>query len=168
MVISEYRPSPRNIDNLGIAAKNDFQTKINFFMVISKYRNFPRNIDSLRITAKNNFFKVISKYRPFPRNVDSLGITAKKRLFRQKSFFSRCFQNIVLFSEVLIVYEIQPKTIFQAKINFFMVISKYCPLPRNIDNIGITVQALQPKNNFLGKNQFFQGDLKISSFSLKC
>ena len=43
-----------------------------------------------------------------------------------------------------------------------MVISKYRPFPRNIDSLGITA-----KNNFLGKNQFIQNDLKLSSFSPK-
>ena len=38
-----------------------------------------------------------------------------------------------------------------------MVISKYRPFPRNIDSLGITA-----KNDFLGKNQFFPGDMKIS------
>ena len=40
------------------------------------------------------------------------------------------------------------------------MISKYRPFPRNVDSLGITA-----KNNFLGKNRFFHGDLKISSFS---
>ena len=48
---------------------------------------------------------------------------------------------------------------FTSKNKFFMVISQYRPFPRYIDSLGITA-----KTNFLGKNQFFQGDLKLSSF----
>ena len=43
MVISKYRPFPRNIDSLVITAKNNFLGKN------------PRNIYGLGITAKNNF-----------------------------------------------------------------------------------------------------------------
>ena len=62
-MISKYRPFPRNMDSLGITAKNNFLGKI-------------------------QFFKVISKYRPSLRIIDSLGITARKQFFRQKSIFS--------------------------------------------------------------------------------
>ena len=63
MVISKYRPFPRNIDSLGITAKNDF-------------------------LGKNQFFHGDLKISSFSPNIDSLGITAKKRFFRKKLGFS--------------------------------------------------------------------------------
>ena len=54
MVISKYRPFPRNIDSLGITAKNNFLGKNQFFHG-DLLCPFPRNIDSLAITAKTIF-----------------------------------------------------------------------------------------------------------------
>ena len=55
MVISKYRRFPRNIDSLGITAKNNFLGKIQFFQGDLKYCPFTRNVDSFGIAAKNNF-----------------------------------------------------------------------------------------------------------------
>ena len=55
----------------------------------------------------------------------------KKRFFRKKSIFTKWPQNIVIFPEILIAWEIEPK------------------------------------HDYFGKNQFFQGDFKISPFSPK-
>ena len=90
MVISKYRPIPRNIDSLGIAAKNNFLGKNQFFhsdLKISsfstKYELQPKTI----LKAKIKYSKVISKERPFPRNIDSLGITAKNNFLGKNQFF---------------------------------------------------------------------------------
>ena len=50
----------------------------------------------------------------------------------------------------------------RGKKQFFKVASKCHPFPRNIDSLGD-----RAKKQVLGKNQFFQGDLKMSSFSPK-
>ena len=55
MVISEYRHFPRNIDSIGITAKNNFLVKNQFFHGDLKISSFSRNIDSLEITAKKRF-----------------------------------------------------------------------------------------------------------------
>ena len=111
---------------------------------------FCGNVDSLRDLARKrffwgkiNFFKVISKHRDFCRNVDIF--------FDKKSIFSRRSQNVVVFAEMLILYEIQQKTIFFGKKNFLKVTSKCRDFWRNVEI-------------FSRKNQFFHGNLKISLF----
>ena len=96
---------------------------------------------------------------------------------------------MVLFLEMLIVKEIEAENDFLAKNHFFKMISRYRPFPQNVGSLEdkaeeemflrcsqnmvlflemLIVKEIEPENDFLGKNQFFKNDLKISFFPPKC
>ena len=74
----------------------------------------------------------------------------KKRFFDKKNFFFMLSQNIVIFAEMSIVWQIKAKNDFWVIIFFFQVISTYRYFCRNVYTL-----ADKRKKQFFGKKLIF-------------
>ena len=110
-----FRCGQKTILLILITKKLSFARHIDIFRDVAKRRFFHRDHKNVILPEvlivfgmwpKNDFFIVITKKKSFVRNIDSFRDVAKKR------FFSYCSQKNDILPDMLIIFEIRPKTIF--------------------------------------------------------